>query len=647
MIPDHEAVISVKGLYRYYGRKKKVEAVRDVSFSVNSGEVFGLIGPDGSGKTSIIQILAGVLSSNGGKASISGIDVESNPEGVKEIVGYMPQGIGLNLYDNLTVAENIDFFRNLRQVPQDIFECNRRELVEMTRLESFLDRKAGHLSGGMRQKLALICTLIHLPDILLLDEPTTGVDPISRQDFWKIIHRVVKERKVTVLLTTSYMDEAERCHAIALLHEGRIIERGKPDSLRSKLTGNFLKLKASPHQEALSLLHSWDGVVSSEVFGNEIRLRIKTPIEDLSALLSGKGITVLDISPYDAGLDEFFVQLLLGSSVQDTMPPQVERYASISSKPATNEKAGNSIIACSAVSRRFNSFVAVDRVDLAVSKGEIFGLLGPNGAGKTTLIKMLCGLIDPSDGEAEVAGFDVVKQRDRVWTSVGYMSQRFSLYRDLTLIENLRLYAGLYGVRNKDFIKVTAPLGLTGMEDRLTRDIPLGIRQRLALACALLHEPPVLFLDEPTSGVDPLARRTFWEIIYRLSRETGVTVIVSTHYMDEAEHCDRLGLMDTGRVIAIDTPSNLKSISETRSGSLVSIRCSDYRRALDLLVKQFPRATLYGDRICVRSFEPETDMAKAVGSLKNAGLTDILAQRQPLPMQETFIDYILAASAKT
>lgn len=246
---DAETVISVKSLCRYYGRRKKVEAVRDVSFAVNRGEVFGLIGPDGAGKTSVIQILAGVLASNGGNASISGIDIESDPEGVKEIVGYMPQGIGLNLYDNLTVTENIDFFRNLRRVPQDVFERNKGELLEMTRLEGFLDRKARHLSGGMRQKLALICTLIHLPDILLLDEPTTGVDPISRQDFWQIIHRLVKERKVTVLLTTSYMDEAERCHTVALLHEGRIIERGKPDSLRSKLTGRFIRLLASPRRK--------------------------------------------------------------------------------------------------------------------------------------------------------------------------------------------------------------------------------------------------------------------------------------------------------------------------------------------------------------------------------------------------------------
>ncbi|MDP3028701.1 MAG: ABC transporter ATP-binding protein [Deltaproteobacteria bacterium] len=310
-LKDNEPVIKVENLCKHYGRRKRVvEAICDVSFTVNRGEIFGLIGPDGAGKTSIIQILAGVLSAGEGKASVAGIDVIKNPEAVKGIVGYMPQGLGLNLYDNLSMAENIAFFRDLRQVPIDVYERNRKELLDMTRLAPFLDRQARHLSGGMRQKLALICTLIHLPDVLLLDEPTTGVDPISRQDFWKIIHRLVQERQVTVLLTTSYMDEAERCHRVALLHEGRIIDQGTPDFLKTRLTGQFLKVTAQPQYEALKLLRSWEDVESAEVFGGEIRVRIKTEKEDLISYLTEKGIGVENITPYEAGLEEVFAQLI-------------------------------------------------------------------------------------------------------------------------------------------------------------------------------------------------------------------------------------------------------------------------------------------------------------------------------------------------
>lgn len=636
-----KAVIQVDNLCKYYGRRKKVEAVCGVSFNVNRGEIFGLIGPDGAGKTSIIQILVGVLSASEGKASVAGVDVIKKPEAVKGIVGYMPQGLGLNLYDNLSVAENIAFFRDLRQVPAEVYERNRRELLDMTRLSPFLGRQARHLSGGMRQKLALICTLIHLPDILLLDEPTTGVDPISRQDFWMIIHRLVKERQVTVLLTTSYMDEAERCHRVALLHGGKIIEQGEPDSLKSKIKGNFFRLIARPQHNVLNLLRSYNGVESSEMFGREIRLRLKAQEKDLLSYLSGKGVEVEDITPYEAGLEEVFVQLISG---QESKIKANSSDLSIQlSTPNSKLFNCDIVIQCSSVTRRFNNFVAVDKVDLSVNKGEVFGLLGPNGAGKTTLIKMMCGLLEPTEDSIIVAGFDVVKERKKVWANVGYMSQRFSLYRDLTVLENLKLYAGLYGVRRNDFKDVIRPLGLSGLEGRLTRDLPLGMKQRLALACALLHNPPVLFLDEPTSGVDPVARHAFWDIIYSLSRESGVTLIVSTHYMVEAERCDRLGLMHQGHLIACDTPANLKSASERRSGSLIAVRTSDFRRAFDLIISLFPKATLYGSRIHSRTFAPETDKTKVLTFLKDAGITDVEVSCQPLTMEETFLDYIRAS----
>ncbi len=627
-----DPVIEVENLVKAY--KKGPLAVQGVSFSVGKGEVFGLIGPDGAGKTSIIQILAGVLSASGGRVLVAGTNPISDPEGVKEIIGYMPQGIGLNLYDSLSVQENIEYFRDLRSVPAGIFQQNRDELLAMTRLGPFIGRQARHLSGGMRQKLALICTLIHLPDVILLDEPTTGVDPLSRRDFWQIMHRLVQQRQVTVLLSTSYMDEAERCHRVALMHEGRVIDHGTPDHIRSKLTGRFLKVMARPQQKAVRALKSWSETLSSEVFGKEIRLRLKAEKEALLSYLSEKAIEVDHIAPYEAGLEDVFIQLITKKSGQNDIALPLTEDADPSEEI---------VIKCDSVTRLFDSFLAVDSVNLRVTRGEVCGLLGPNGAGKTTLIKMMCGLLEPSEGSVEVAGFDVLAQRRQVWGNVGYMSQRFALYRDLTVFENMKLYASLYGVHGKDFKKVMEPLGLSDFKDRLARDLPLGVRQRLSLACALLHEPPVLFLDEPTSGVDPVARRAFWDIIYSLSRESGVTVIVSTHYMDEAEHCDRLGLMHQGRLITIDTPGNLKGSSEKRSGSLIAVRTSNFRQAFDLITSTFPRATLYGSRIHLRTPDPESDKIRAVNLLKNAGLPDVEVTQEPLSMEETFVDHIEAA----
>lgn len=565
-------VIKVENLCKSY---KKIKAVDNVSFSVDKGEVFGLIGPDGAGKTSIIQILAGVLRADSGKAFVNNIDVTKNPEKIKAIIGYMPQGLGLNLYDSLSIEENIEFFRRLRLIPDDVFEENKRTLLEITRLTPFLKRQARALSGGMRQKLALVCTLLHLPDIILLDEPTTGVDPLSRQDFWNIIHGLVRRRGVTVLLTTSYIDEAERCHKVALMYEGKILLHGKPEEL-----------------------------------GN---------------------------------LEEVFIEKVTGAR-QKT--PQVKARYSSEPKVKAVEKSVNSIISCNSVTKRFGKFTAVDSINLEVKRGKILGLLGPNGAGKTTLIKMMCGLLEPTEGDIKVAGYNVKKQKSKVWNIIGYMSQRFSLYRDLTVIENMKLYAGLYSVKKNNFTEVIEMLGLKGFENRLTKDLPLGIRQRVALACALLHDPSVLFLDEPTSGVDPVARRSFWNIIFELSREKNVTVIVSTHYMDEAENCDILCLMHRGRIIAEGSPEELKKNSEKLAGSLIQIKSKNFMEAYDLLISNFKEISIYGSKIFIRSFEPDSTQQKINEILKNAGFTQFEITINPVPLQEAFVDYIKESEYK-
>ena len=631
MNSESKPVIAVKGLSRFYGRgKNKVEAIRNISFEIGRGEVFGLIGPDGAGKTTIIQILAGVLDAHKGAAAVDGVDVVSNPEAVKSRLGYMPQGLGVNLYESLSVKENIEFFRDLRKLPREIYERNRESLLKMTRLEPFIHRRARDLSGGMRQKLALICTLIHLPDVILLDEPTTGVDPISRQEIWQIIHRLVQERKVTILLTTSYMDEAERCHRIGLVHEGVLFEQGTPQSIKNKAMGRYAKVIANPQVDALKVLQASNDVLSTEVFGDEIHFRFEADLHEVESRLNNQRIWVREIAALEPSLEDVFLQLLLATKQQKLTLHVAPRDLSSALTP----------IRCDAVGRRFGDFVAVDDVNLHVEKGEIFGLLGPNGAGKTTIIKMMCGLLDPSEGSIQIAGFDIKSQKDRVWSHIGYMSQHFSLYRDLSVQQNLRLYSDLYGVVGADFNGLTASLGLAEFRSRLAGALPIGLRQRLSLLCAVLHGPPVLFLDEPTSGVDPQARRVFWDLIYSLSRESGVTILVSTHYMDEAGHCDRLGLMDQGRLIAVDSPAGLKRDSERRSGRLLEVDTLDYARALDALACDFPNTVLYGDRVHLRSLNPVADQSRALALLNAAGIVDAQIKTPSLSMDETFIDFI-------
>jgi len=642
--PADRNVIRVAGLHKRYSRGK-VHAVRGVSFDVHRGRVLGLIGPDGAGKTSIIQILAGVLSADDGHASIAGIDVRRQPERVKPLIGYMPQGLGLNLYDSLSVAENIEFFCALRQVPDAEYRENRARLLAMTRLAPFLDRPAGKLSGGMRQKLALICTLIHLPDILLLDEPTTGVDPLSRRDFWTIIHDLVTRRGVTVLLSTAYMDEAERCHHVLLMHQGEVIAEGAPDALAAALPGRLVAIDGAPPPNVARAAASWPEAESVALYGAETHVLLRDPATDVGARLAAAGFTRAQAHDIPANLEDVFVHRL------------VERQTTASAESArlTTPVGGRTANAAAPVhthdlTRRFDSFVAVDQVSLDVQAGEIFGLLGPNGAGKTTLLKMLCGLLAPSDGQATVTGLDLAQPaaRQQLRNRIGYMSQRFSLYRDLAVTANLELYAGLYSLprarRRARIQTLLAELRLADYAERRTQALPLGLRQRLALAAALLHEPQLLFLDEPTSGVDPVARRQFWDIVHGLAREQGITVLVSTHYMDEAEHCDRLALMHQGRLAAVGSPAELKVRATGAGGPAVVVTARAFERAYPLLSERFPGAMLYGRRIQWQSRVADADVTTAEALLRAAGI-EAAVNAQPLTMEEAFIYFIARAGA--
>lgn len=634
-----QLIIRVADLRKRYQRGR-VPAVEGVSFEVRKGRVYGLIGPDGAGKTSILQILAGVLSADSGAAHLAGIDVLARPEAVKPLIGYMPQGLGLNLYDTLSVEENIEFFRALRQVPERRFRENRDRLLAMTRLAPFLARPAGKLSGGMRQKLALICTLIHLPDLLLLDEPTTGVDPISRRDFWTIIQDLVTNRGVSVLLTTSYMDEAERCNFVGLMADGEIIAAGAPDKLIAEMPGRLQLVGGALPQSLIRILEQWPETESVALFGEQAHLLLADDSIDVAARLQQAGVAQPVVRDIPAGLEDVFVHHVMRKRAAARA-----LGADLAGLVADPPPMQDSPIRTEGITCRFGDFTAVDAVSLEVHPGEILGLLGPNGAGKTTLIKMLCGLQKPSAGRAQVAGLDLGARgaRRALRGRIGYMSQRFSLYRDLKVAANLDLYAGLYGLpaemRRQRIEGLLAGLGLAQYAERRTVSLPLGLRQRLALACALLHEPRLLFLDEPTSGVDPVARRQFWDWVHLLAQEGGITVLVSTHYMDEAEHCNRLGLMHQGRLVALGAPAELKAAAEGQGGPMVAVQAHDFAEAYQRLHARFPDAMLYGRRIQWQSPEPEPDIEITRAMLAEAGI-EARVSRQGLTMEEAFVHFV-------
>lgn len=458
--------VTVDNATKHYG---KVEALKGISLAVKPGELFGIIGPDGAGKTSLFRILTTLLLADSGTATVCGLDVVKDYKQIRRQVGYMPGRF--SLYPDLTVEENLNFFAT-------VFHTTIEENYDLVKdiyqqIEPFRKRRAGALSGGMKQKLALSCALIHKPDVLFLDEPTTGVDPVSRREFWEMLRRL-KEQGITIIASTPIIDEARQCDRIAFIHEGQI--RG-----------------------------------------------IDTPDRIL----------------------EQFASILCPPGLQHDKVEHREDY----------------VIEVDHLTKRFGNFTAVDHISFRVHRGEIFGFLGANGAGKTTAMRMLTGLSRPTSGTARVAGFDIATHTEDVKKNIGYMSQKFSLYEDLKVWENIRLFAGIYGMPEAEIAPRTDELlqriGLAAERDTLVKSLPLGWKQKLAFSISIFHEPKIVFLDEPTGGVDPATRRQFWELIYQAA-DRGITVFVTTHFMDEAEYCDRISIMVDGVIRALDTPAGLK-----------------------------------------------------------------------------------------
>ena len=561
-------------------------ALDGIDAAIQPGIITGLVGPDGAGKTTLLRLIAGLLLPTGGAVSVLGRDMATDAAAVRPSIGYMPQVFGL--YEDLSVAENLDLFADLHAMPRDLRAARITRLLRFTGLAPFTTRLAGKLSGGMKQKLGLACALLSRPRLLLLDEPSVGVDPLSRRELWAIVTAMLEEGRadgMAVVWATAYLDEAARCGRVLLLHQGRLLADAPPDEFLAPLRGCVFRLAVpAGGRRAIARRAARDpAVLDALVAGDTLRIVLRdravppspealggTALEPLPPRFEDGFIARLakDSPPTLEGLGREEDQGWGEGSVQPpatavrTLPPNRGPLRGPSPQGEGGNVAAVAAIEVHGLVRRFGAFVAVDHVSFAVQRGEIFGLLGPNGAGKSTIFRMLCGLLPPSGGSARVAGRDMLHAPAAARSRVGYMAQRFSLYAELSVRENLRFFARVYGLGRAAQARAIASaldrFDLGGVANTVSRDLPLGLKQRLALAASLLHAPDILFLDEPTSGVDPLTRREFWNRIGMLA-DDGVTIMVTSHFMDEAEYCDRLGIVSQGRLAAVGTPGELRA----------------------------------------------------------------------------------------
>lgn len=551
-----ESALVLSGVSKsFQAHGRRVQALSDVSFSIQSGRINGLIGPDGAGKTTLMRLACGLLSADEGQIQVAGIDVLQDPLRVQTRVSYMPQRFGL--YEDLSVQQNLDLYADLQNLPLPQRPARYAELMKMTGLGPFMRRLAGKLSGGMKQKLGLACTLVHSPQLLILDEPTVGVDPISRRELWQIIMRQVEQAGMTVLLSTAYLDEAERCDEVILLHEGKVLGQSAPQLFSQSVAGQSfqVKVKHLANRQLQEKLKYAADVLDVLIEGEFVRLVMKTAkLPEANVILPG--VQDVAIQPIPPRFEDAFIARL------KTRQQQQKHELSLDVKISGN--IGDEVIKVKNLVRRFGDFVAVNNVSFSVRRGEIFGLLGANGAGKSTTFRMLCGLLPVSSGQVAVAGHNLRTAAARARSRIGYMAQKFSLYSNLSVMQNLRFFSSAYGLNGRQQVErlqwALSTFELKEYSDTNAADLPLGYKQRLSFAAALMHEPELLFLDEPTSGVDPLARREFWSWTNALA-EIGVTVLVTTHFMQEANYCDRLVIMADGAVLAEGTPLEMKNLA--------------------------------------------------------------------------------------
>ncbi|MCB1114672.1 MAG: ABC transporter ATP-binding protein [Chlamydiia bacterium] len=544
-----KATAEIRGLSKDFG---ETHALKPLDLTLKKGEILGVAGPDGAGKTTLIRLLAGLLKPTEGTVTVDGFDTILQAQAVHENIGYMPQRFGL--YEDLSVLQNLNLYAELRGVKRNEKKETFKKLLEFTGLSPFQSRLAKDLSGGMKQKLGLACALVKRPKLLLLDEPSVGVDPLSRRELWKMVKGLIDEG-VSVVWSTSYLDEAAWCDKTLLLNEGNKLYYGDPKGLIERVQGRVFSVSGIPEdkrrqmvKELLEDPNTLDGVIE----GAKLRIVVKA-VQDPPFDAKGYKITPINPRFEDAYVDILGVKVGGGSKIADNIEPV----------QPTSEYA----VQADNLTKKFGTFTAASNISFSIRPGEIYGLLGPNGAGKSTTFKMLCGLLKPTEGIAYLNGRNIQTASGRIRDELGYMAQKFSLYGTLSVQQNLNYFAGIYGLSgsNKES-RIQEMVDIFELKPYLTsiaQELPLGFKQRLALSCALMHSPSVLFLDEPTSGVDPLTRREFWNHINGLVRK-GVTILVTTHFMEEAEYCDRIALIYKSKMIESGDPEAIKKAAATK-----------------------------------------------------------------------------------
>jgi len=621
-----ETAVESRSLSKSYG---PIKALDEVNFEVRRGEIFGLIGADGAGKTTAFRIIGGVLAAGSGDVEVLG----TNPRDARPRVGYLTQPF--SLYQDLSVDENLNYAGGLREVAPQDFAARRDRYFKLFDLNRFTTRLAGRLSGGMKQKLALTCALIADPALLLLDEPTTGVDPVTRRDFWDALTSLATSG-MSIIVATPYLDEAERCHRVALMERGKIYDIDTPARFRSKMGVTRLEVKVDPLAPAEDVLAASPEAQDVQRFGDRLDVMAANPDAaepDLRRRAEAKALRVTEIRRSQPTLENAFVGQL--RKMRGTHP--VPHFP----KPSPPLDRNDVVIGAKDLNKRFGTFQAVKNFQLEIRNREIYGLLGANGAGKTTSIKIICGLIDPTSGSVTLLGKSKGLRSAEVRSRIGYMSQKFALYDDLTIGENLDFYARLYGVDEsvredrKKWVLETAEL--EGEENMLTKSLPGGWKQRVAFGAAVMHEPEAIFLDEPTSGVDPLARRAMWRMINELA-DRGAGILVVTHYLEEAEQCNRLGFMVAGEIISQGSPGEVKG---RMKGSLYELEVDRPDLALAALKKKFgaSRVSLFGDRLHV-VLERDEQRAEAATVLRDAGVRVTAEKPVPFSLEDVFISLI-------
>lgn len=648
-ITKQTEAIKVSNLHKHYG---KLAAIKGINFTVNKGEMFGLIGPDGAGKTTTFHILGGVMEATTGEVLVFGQPARN----ARLMTGYLTQQF--SLYLDLSIDENLRYAGGLRQVDDDLLWERGHKYLTLMSLEKFGNRLAGELSGGMKQKLALCCALVSQPQVLLLDEPTTGVDPVSRREFWDVLAEL-SAQGMTIVVATPYLDEAERCHRVALMYNGQIHEIGTPAALRTNLGLHRLEVRTIDLEVSEKILfHNLDtnilykNIVDIQTFGD----RLDVLVEDIT--MGENQVNELlkaynpHIEPNEPTLENVFVTRLRqqGSAPQFLEFPRYrggnkskEIDENINREKTSSQLPFSQIaIYANNLNRVFGKFQAVKSVNIEVRYGEIFGLLGANGAGKTTTIKMLCGLLEPSGGEIYLGGETGNLRSPELRKRIGYMSQKFTIYDDLTILQNLEFYSGVYSVprkhRREKIDWVISTCGLEGRENMLTGQLPGGWKQRVAFGASVMHEPDILFLDEPTSGVDPLARRQFWKLINDFARN-GTAILVTTHYLEEAEQCNRMSFMVAGEIAAEGSPSFIKA---SQPGKLIEIIVNQNQAASQLLKQKFAawRVSIFANSLHIVLDEPEIEIPQVIQLLKSANLMIESLRPIPFSLEDAFIGIV-------